>query len=349
MKTIQTVKQYPEMIFSFMRDKVKDITYKSYFNKGYLRLPYPPINVRIEPTNKCNLQCIMCPHGSGHIKNVKYGFMDFSVYKNLINQITSFSSPSKVLLYLGGEPLLHQDIYRMIRFSKKKDLATHITTNATLLTDNNIDKIFDSGLDNIEFSFDDVSPIEYETMRRKSSYYKTLNNILSFLKRQKELHLKKPRVFISSVRLRKNNIEKRMSLSPSNSFRKIFSNYNVDINCFYAHLWAGDFYKNPLYKYKRKTNLNYIRCNMPWKDMTINWEGMVVACCYDLNYDYIIGDAKVQDLIQLWNNNKMMKLRFNIINGHYDKIKLCRFCSYIYEETERNVGKHYKISKEDSD
>ncbi len=299
--------------------------------RGILRLPYPPIRVRIETTNKCNLRCVMCPTGQRGEQHDS-GFMDFGLYERIINEVGAFSYPTSVVLFLGGEPLLCRDLGKMIVLAKAKGLLCRFNTNATLLTEDKIDTILKSRLDSIGFSFDDVSPEEYGAMRRNASYEKTLGNIIAFLKRKRALGLHYPLVTISSLRLRDASHSER-ELEVSLEFRRLFSGYEIqNIGIAWAHLWAGDFADNPLYQYKRGEVGDSRKCHMPWTDLTINWKGQVVACCNDANYDYIIGDVKQNTLLKLWNSERMVGLREVLSAGAYENIKLCRSCSAIFGE-----------------
>jgi len=67
------------------------------------KLPHLPMVLWIEPTNKCNLKCLMCPNSV--ISQDKLGFMDFKLYQKIINQSKSYIS--SVILCISGESLLH--------------------------------------------------------------------------------------------------------------------------------------------------------------------------------------------------------------------------------------------------
>ena len=74
------------------------------YRLGRTRLSNLPTYFWIEPTNHCNLRCIMCPNGAGKIEREK-GYMDYALYAGIIDDIKDFASA--VTLAVGGESLLH--------------------------------------------------------------------------------------------------------------------------------------------------------------------------------------------------------------------------------------------------
>jgi MoaA/NifB/PqqE/SkfB family radical SAM enzyme len=68
--------------------------------------------IAIEPTNDCNMDCWFC-----HRKERKIGYMNFSSFKRIIDQI-----PIRVGLCLsyGGESILHPQFPDMVDYATKK-------------------------------------------------------------------------------------------------------------------------------------------------------------------------------------------------------------------------------------
>lgn len=310
------------------RDSLRD------YNEGKCKLSHLPRIVRIEPTNKCNLRCIMCPTGQ-RSGDRHTGFMDMGLYEKIVDEVGTFPYPTWLMLYLGGEPLLHKDLVKMIRMAKDRGLYCRFDTNATLLTADVAEGLLESGLDSIVFSFDDVLSSEYEAIRRNAKYEKTLANIINFLRLKKKYGTAFPFVTIASVKLRTN--DGNQGLEISKRFRQLFSGYAVQnfVNIL-GDLWAGDFADNKLYQYKRGNG--YVKpCKMLWNSLAINWQGDVVACCLDLNYDCILGNVRDSSLANVWNNEKMVGMRQLLHSGKYGEIKLCSTCSAVKGEVVTKV------------
>ena len=49
-----------------------------------------PVTVWVEPTNRCNIKCVMCPNPA--IPKGDLGFMEMDVYKNIIDQVQDYAA-----------------------------------------------------------------------------------------------------------------------------------------------------------------------------------------------------------------------------------------------------------------
>ncbi len=115
--------------------------------------------IYIEPTNRCNLNCLICIRNSWNEPN---GDMDWSVYQKLIADLKAFPE-AKTIAFAGlGEPLLHPKLPEMIRLAHEQGLRTEVTSNAMLLTPAMALQLIDSGLDQLSVSIDGASSDTYE-------------------------------------------------------------------------------------------------------------------------------------------------------------------------------------------
>lgn len=121
-----------------------------------------------EVTRSCNLACSHCRASS-----------KFGTYPNelsteecfkLIDEIVSFAKP--VIILTGGEPLLRKDIFEIIRYGKKKGLTMVMAPNGTLLNDENIKKIIDSGIKRISVSLDGPDAASHDDLRQVPGAFK---------------------------------------------------------------------------------------------------------------------------------------------------------------------------------
>src|SRR5512139_2071456 len=77
------------------------------------KLSHLPTYIWVEPTNRCNLNCIMCPTGAGKIR-FERGYMECELFERVIDQCHRHLST--IVLAMGGESLLHPDFFRMVRY-----------------------------------------------------------------------------------------------------------------------------------------------------------------------------------------------------------------------------------------
>ena len=96
--------------------------------------------VFLEVTNYCNFRCNFCPQG---ISKRSPEHMDTKLAKNLTKQLYETGYEGNLYFHLLGEPLLHPDIYEIVECASKRIPRAILFTNGSLLTNNNIESIFD--------------------------------------------------------------------------------------------------------------------------------------------------------------------------------------------------------------
>ncbi len=220
------------------------------FNK-YIAGDFPR-RIEIELASICNLHCTYCPRK--YVEGLN-GFMKFSLFKNLIDQIAIY--PHRILvLHRRGESLLHPNFVEICNYVKGKFKEIQLATNATVLDDVKSRAIIDS-LSFISFSVD--IPSVFNQTRLPAEYHKVEANILRFL----ELNQGKIKTQVSMVK----TID-----TPSENveiFKKIW-NGRVDwIRIYEEHSRNGKFGSLGQKRGKR------MPCAMPFYDILIFFDGKV--------------------------------------------------------------------------
>ena len=137
----------------------------------------------VEPTSTCNLNCVTCIRNSWHEES---GFMDMSVFNALIEQVREFRTIESVMFSGFGEPLSHPDIFQMIKAFSDLGLNTEVTTNGTLLDDDMVDGLFDSGLNDLWVSIDSVTPNQFNEIREGGDFDQVYSNLKKFKLKNKK-------------------------------------------------------------------------------------------------------------------------------------------------------------------
>jgi MoaA/NifB/PqqE/SkfB family radical SAM enzyme len=70
-----------------------------------------------------------------------------------------------VIVITGGEPLLRQDIFDIIRYIRKKGIACHLCTNGALLNEITVNRLKDSGINTVSVSLDSDTAEIHNEMR----------------------------------------------------------------------------------------------------------------------------------------------------------------------------------------
>lgn len=132
-----------------------------------------PIWTQLKITERCNLSCGYC---SEH-KNDGCHVLAETVFK-WIDHCASLGI--KHIEFIGGEPLLHPDLFELIAYAKSKGLNTGLTTNGFLLTREKAEKLINLGIKRLQLSIDCVEP---NSITKKSvSLLKYQLNLLTDMK-----------------------------------------------------------------------------------------------------------------------------------------------------------------------
>ena len=310
-------------------NKVLKNIYSSYrhYKKGTLKLPYLPLALWIEPTNACNLKCIMCPTSLSKQKNI--GSMDMDIYKKIIDEAKNFIA--YIVLCVSGEPLIHKNLPGMIEYAKNACVKTTLSTNASLLTPQLSEKILNAGLDAIYFSFDGCSAEIYEKIRVGSNFNKTLANIIRFLELKKEFKHKTTaelQILIMDQDGKK-DYEKNIE-----AFKEKFKRLPLNlIQSRQPSTWGSKLSSTAKYDFKKLGKI-YSPCSYLWCSMHILWDGTAVACTSDFFAENTLGKFPEQSLKEIWNGEKYQIFRKAMLRKEYmNYFKTCNDCDSLWSET----------------
>ena len=283
-----------------------------------------PRYIDIELTNSCNFRCLMCPTGNFSQRRKK-GFMKDEVYYKIINDIREYKTPIRFIRW--GEPTLHPELINYISIAKKEGSLCHINTNGSLLNDDNIAKLIDSGLDSIKFSFQGVDTKSYSEMRN-IDYYNGLIEVIKLfygIRGDRE----KPYIHVSTTVTYEDT---KMIRQFKEELMKITDLVTVDrtvlehINIEKTRLGKEDVNTIKWLKKRESVVKKHPECPEVFDKLSINWDGTVSACCSDYDNKMVIGDIRVQSPKEIWNCKKMNQYRKMLANMQHDKMELCKTC-----------------------
>src|SRR3989338_2625664 len=79
-----------------------------------------PIDIMVEPTNVCNIHCVLCPT-SAEFMTRQRGFMKYEDYQKVIDNIRHVTP--KIALFFSGESFLHPKLIDMIKYASSAGLS----------------------------------------------------------------------------------------------------------------------------------------------------------------------------------------------------------------------------------
>lgn len=288
------------------------------------RLPDFPRLFDIEATNSCNFRCLMCPTGNHSMKR-KTGFMSDETYERIIAEIRLTRTPLRFIQW--GEPLLHPRIVEFLKLAHENGILTHLNTNGSKLTDELIERLIGSGLDSIKFSFQGVDAKSYAEMRSTDFF----EELMSWVKRFWEIRgdAARPYIHVSTTI----TYESPETVARFKSRVGEFVDYvsvgrtmldQIDLNA--VRLRPPEVDRLRWLKEQESVVKVHPECPEVFDKMSINWDGIVSACCADADEKMVVGSVMSSSLRDLWHSETMNRYRLLLADMRHDELDLCRNC-----------------------
>lgn len=128
-----------------------------------------PLCVHIQITKRCNLRCIYCYANPDNLTNSPD--LEFGEYTKLVDELARLGT--RWIRFLGGEPLIRDDIGQMIDYAKAKGIITEMNTNGYFMSSKS--KVI-KNLDSLVVSIDGTKSTN-DLCRGNGSYDKAIEAI----------------------------------------------------------------------------------------------------------------------------------------------------------------------------
>lgn len=358
-KTQEFINQLTNLdVIKFIKEKSKKRkTRTSDFLKLWQKKPskknyyQSPLMVYIEVTNSCNLSCMHCYNRAG--KRADNELTKKEMYK-LIDELST--SNILFLAISGGEPLLRNDIFDILRYAKEKKLEIILSTNGTMINKEVVKKLKDIGVTTIQISLDSSSAEKHDLFRGVKGTFEKAIKAIKLLNKEKGMEVT---ICTSVSKFNAHEIEdiiklviklkcKRyriLFLIPAGralgnlKFLILTKNKMEEVAKRIALL--GNKYKNEIYIYKEMP-YDFISkggselCTATRSICKIDAEGNVYPCPFFC--DFIAGNIRKNKFINIWHNSPIFKMfRELTVKGkcasckYYPKCEGgCRAASYYY-------------------
>lgn len=279
-----------------------------FFPKWYIVSSFPT-HIDIETSSACQMRCPMCY--TTYMDASFKGIMDYRLFTRIIDQAVKGKVYS-VKLSWRGEPLLNPRIIDMVRYAKKSGIKeVAFLTNGERLNNRTAEQLVDARLDWISFSVDGLADV-YNRIRAPAKFNETVEKVAYMRRYRDHKGYKKPLIRVQSILSAiKDNAE---------SFKKVWKDIADRVNVIADEV--RDFNIKEM-----AHNPDYV-CPTPWQRMSIAYNGKVHQCISDYAGKWIVGDANIQSLQEIWLGKNFKKLRIYFRkNVALDKCEACHYCS----------------------
>lgn len=302
---------------------------------GHAYLWYFPNKLTIDIGNVCNLKCPLCPTGRGD-RGASRGLMAFEDFKTIIDQIGKYLT--NLELYNWGEPLLHRDLVRMVRYAKRKKIPVCISTNLNTLDRKMAEELISTNIDKIFISCDGASPETYAKYRVGGNFDRVIANIrlLTEAKERSGNHYTRLVFLFHVFRHNEHEIERAKALARELGIEARINRMRTDMG---KEIFEKDresierdgewIPENPVYSafdLARKRKKKKVGCKDLWSTAVINWDGSVLPCCAVYGERYAFGNVLRESFRSIWNNGRYKAARREVKNGVGDSHTICHTC-----------------------
>lgn len=278
------------------------------------RLPVTPLPERVllDLSSDCNLKCPMCVvHGDTNdpkVNEIIKKNMKVLDAKKILDEIegnTQTIGPG-----LWSEPLIGKDILMHLRSIKLRGFKVSLNTNALLLNRKMASNLIDIGVDSITISIDSTTNDTLELIRGVRKLEKIEKHITQLLEIRGSKAI--PRIGVSFTKQPENIHEEQEFIDKWTSI--------VDF------VRVGEIFENGKFPNINIDHKSRIPCAELYNTMTIHTNGDVSICCLDGFKDVIVGNAVEEGVKNVWNGEKLNKIRQHHELGQWDKVPFCKNC-----------------------
>ncbi len=280
-----------------------------------------PQHITIELANSCNAECTFCTQPTQMTR--EKGVMSDELFEILLDNIKTYNI-GDVMLGGIGEPFLNKNIISRIDSLKKLGVHVTVTTNGSLFNGKINQDIIASGVDKISVSMDAID--DGYLKRVKPGIKKTVTEIEESIKNlyelRNEIGAESPFILLryqmteDSNNMDNKDEEKKCILSRE----KIICD-KVEIRK--QHDWSGEL--NDIHNKKQLSTPENV-CNYLCRQVNLTWNGNVSFCCMDYDDKVVLGNLFNDDIVDIFNSEKIIEARKMYLDGTINQHILCSGC-----------------------
>jgi sulfatase maturation enzyme AslB (radical SAM superfamily) len=281
------------------------------------------VNIHLELANYCNLQCRWCALDHSQAKQRMEERLLRKLLENLLSD-SRFEQVRGLMLWNGGEALLHPDFVNMLAVMKEFKARfldqgrsfprVVLTTNGIALKQRLAREIISVGvLDEIRFSVDGGSREKYEELRGGARWEIISKNIEEFVKLNDGAIATKIFCIIEPGK----ELSRDWMSDEFTALLELVDEFGYN----HPHNWLGDV------EVEGYDEEPVSSCFFLQRILVVLPDGGVTVCCADLNGRGVVGNLYEENLYQIYSSAKRREMLRLWGEGKRDRVELCRDCT----------------------
>jgi len=277
--------------------------------RGLIEVKALPYFAKIEPTNECDLSCPYC--GRSRV-SAPCGRLSTEDFGRVVGEIEE--TLFMVGLQLWGEPLLHPELYKMVRIAHRAGIATYISTNLVHMDRDSMGAIFEAGLDLLTIALDAATPASYRRMKPGGDFGRVVENVKALVHMRRSMGQRTPSIALQMIVTSFNEAE-------IGRFRRLARSLGVDhVDCkpLVDVPDEGLLPRSKTYRFAsyRKHSRRPRACWFPWSVAVVGYDMKTVPCCARPT-GVTLSDLREEDFRSAWNGKAMRDLRRALVRGSW--------------------------------
>lgn len=310
-------------------------------------LGYPSALV-VEPTNTCNLSCVLCPTGAGWLRHPQ-GRMDFAAFCRLIDEAGPYLD--RVAFWNWGEPFLHSKVIDMVRYVRQWPVWVQTCTNGHFFSDHTFAReVVESGLDQVIISMDGSTTKSIQQYRgHHASVDKILEGIHNLASARESIGETSPRIEVQFLVMRHNQDEieiARAMAADAGADRFYCKTINLrpeDLESFGSLLPDAPEFRRFDVSSDGQWSIRGMPtgiCPYVYETAVVIWDGSLLPCCFDAEEAILLGNAFKDGLWRAWNSNLFRSFRYRV-RHHRASIPMCAWCPEERSDEHARLGRFW--------
>lgn len=307
---------------------------------------YMPVRLDIENVSRCNFRCTMCVV-SHWPKGRRAEDMPLDDFKRLIDEQSGLV---EIKIQGLGEPTIQGDaFFDMIRYARDRAIWVRVITNASLLhLRDNYRKLIDSGVNEVQISFDGATKDVFESIRTGSVFERVRDNCKQVNTYCRERGVDRTKMWTVVQRKNVHQVGELVELGAEMGFRHLV--FSLNLHDFGSEEWAAIngpqsventftddmawphiergrelgidvYFWRQTSRYSTETTENL--CPWPFERAYVSSDLRIVPCCVLGNPQHAdLGDARA--LTEAWNSETWRQFRQAHLDGRIPEV--CRGC-----------------------
>jgi len=261
-----------------------------------------PFIVRIEPSSACNLSCPGCTTPVRRFPKDQVRVMTLDSFRKIYSEVAPYVC--RLTFYMEGEPMTNRQLLEMVKLTGNSAF-TSFSTNFTLMNDDLLQPLCNSGLDLIHVCLDGFTQEVFEKYRVGGNVDRVKHGLRKLMEYKRTNGFRKPFVNVYTILFRHVVPERHL-------IKQFCDEIRVDRLTFRPDQW------NSLGEYTYSARkLPYKKCFWPWLSINVGADGSVYPCpiAYERMDRRPYGNLLKNDLTTVWNNTLYQQTRKFLSTG----------------------------------